>query len=87
MALITVPALAVIVACCSTIYCIAIGVYRLYFSPIAKFPGSKLAALTLWVEFYYDVVKRGRYTWKIEEMHKQYGNTSAKYGVLPAPQH
>ncbi|KAM0805978.1 cytochrome P450 [Usnea florida] len=73
MALITVPALAVIVACCSTIYYLAIGVYRLYFSPIAKFPGPKLAALTLWVEFYYDVVKRGRYTWKIEEMHKRYG--------------
>lgn len=48
-------------------------VYRLYLSPIAKFPGPKLAGLTLWYEFYYDVVKRGQYTFKIRELHKQYG--------------
>ena len=54
-------------------YFITVAVYRLYLSPLAKFPGPKLAALTLWYEFYYDVVKRGKYTWKIAEMHKQYG--------------
>ncbi|KAL9117625.1 MAG: hypothetical protein Q9187_005835, partial [Circinaria calcarea] len=48
-------------------------VYRLYFSPIAKFPGPRLAALSLWYEFYYDVIQDGRYTWKIAELHKQYG--------------
>lgn len=48
-------------------------VYRLYLSPVAKFPGRKLAALTLWYEFYYDVVKGGEYIWEIEKMHKQYG--------------
>ena len=55
------------------IYCISLAVYRLYVSPIAKFPGPKLAAVTLWYEFYYDVIKRGRYTWKIREMHQKYG--------------
>jgi hypothetical protein len=54
-------------------YCVSLLVYRLYLSPLAKFPGPKLAAATLWYEFYYDVVKRGRYTWKIGEMHKKYG--------------
>lgn len=54
-------------------YLITTAIYRLYLSPLAKFPGPKLAALTLWYEFYYDVVKRGKYTWRIAEMHKQYG--------------
>ena len=54
-------------------YCISLAVYRLYLSPLAKFPGPKLAALTLWYEFYYDVIKRGRYTWKIAELHERYG--------------
>ncbi|KAI9813881.1 MAG: hypothetical protein M1826_002368 [Phylliscum demangeonii] len=48
-------------------------VYRLYFSPIAKFPGPKIAAMTMWYEFYYDVLKAGRYTWRIREMHEKYG--------------
>ena len=65
--------LIVIVLCLSVLYSICLGVYRLYFSPLAKFPGPKLAALTLWFEFYFDVVKRGRYTWKIAKLHEQYG--------------
>ena len=56
-----------------TAYCVSLAIYRLYFSPLAKFPGPKLAALTLWYEFYYDVVKRGRYTWKTAELHERYG--------------
>ncbi|KAK1580039.1 cytochrome P450 [Colletotrichum navitas] len=55
------------------LYIIAVAVYRLYFSPLAKFPGSKLAALTLWNEIYWDIVKRGTFMWRIEEMHRKYG--------------
>ena len=64
----------------SVVYCISLATYRLYFSPLAKFPGPKLAALTLWYEFYYDVVKRGRYTWKIAEMHERYGSVAMIVG-------
>ncbi|KAK3389163.1 cytochrome P450 [Podospora didyma] len=49
------------------------GVRRVWFSPLSGFPGSKFAALTLWNEFYWDVVKRGTFMWRIEEMHKKYG--------------
>ena len=55
------------------LYVIGLYVYRLYFDPLAKIPGPKIAAVSLWYEFYYDVVKRGRYTWKIKEMHEKYG--------------
>ena len=50
-----------------------VALYRLYFSPLAKFPGPKLAALTFWVEFYHDVIQRGQYTFKIVKMHEKYG--------------
>ena len=59
--------------CLYVLYLVALGSYRLYLDPIAKFPGPKLAALTLWYEFYYDVVKRGQYTFEIDKIHKRYG--------------
>jgi hypothetical protein len=55
-------------------YLIGGGVYRLYFHPLAKFPGPKLAALTGWYEAYYDLYCRGMFVWKIQEMHEKYGN-------------
>ena len=55
------------------IYLIGLYVYRLYFDPLAKFPGLKLAAASLWYEFYYDVIKKGQYTFEIAKMHKKYG--------------
>ena len=48
-------------------------IYSVWFGPLAKFPGPKLAAATLWYECYYDVVLGGQYTFKIKELHKQYG--------------
>lgn len=54
-------------------YVLSVILYRLYLSPIAKFPGTKLAAVSFWYEFYYDVIKRWQYTWEIGRMHQQYG--------------
>lgn len=48
-------------------------IWRLYWSPLAKFPGPKSVALTYWVEFYYDVIKGGMYIWEIKKMHREYG--------------
>ena len=58
------------------IYCISVAVYRLYLGPLANFPGPKLAAVTLWYEFYYDAIKCGKYTWEIAKMHQEYGMKS-----------
>jgi len=54
-------------------YLIVLPIYRLYLSPLAKFPGRKLAIITPWYEFYYEYIKRGVYTWEIQDMHKKYG--------------
>jgi hypothetical protein len=54
-------------------YLVGLVINRLYLSPIAKFPGPRLAALTLWYEFYHDVVRGGQYVFKIDELHEQYG--------------
>jgi hypothetical protein len=56
-------------------YFIVLLVYRLYWSPIAKFPGPKLAAATYLFEGYYDVVQRGKYTFKIRDLHAKYGRS------------
>lgn len=48
-------------------------IYRLFLHPLAKFPGPKLAAGTFLYEGYYDVIQRGKYVHRIEEMHRQYG--------------
>ena len=56
------------------IYALIIVVHRLYFSPLAGFPGPKIAAATGWYEFYFDIVKRGKYIYEIEKMHHKYGN-------------
>ncbi|KAH9205912.1 cytochrome P450 [Leptodontidium sp. 2 PMI_412] len=52
---------------------IAQTIYSVYFGPLSKFPGPKLAAATLCYEFYYDVVLKGQYTFKIKDLHKEYG--------------
>ncbi len=55
------------------IYGLSLVIYRLCFDPLAEFPGPRIAAATGWYEFYHDVIRRGQYIYKIEEMHKKYG--------------
>lgn len=57
----------------ASLYIIIGSIYRLYFTSLARYPGPRLAALTFWYEFYYDVVCKGRYSWKIQELHERYG--------------
>lgn len=55
------------------VYLISLAIYRLYFHPLARFPGPKLAALSKWYEFYYDVYLQGQFVFQLEELHKRYG--------------
>lgn len=56
-----------------TTYGILFALYRVYFHPLSKYPGPRLAAATQWYEFYFDVLKRGRFAWEIKRMHEIYG--------------
>ncbi|KIW01289.1 uncharacterized protein PV09_07329 [Verruconis gallopava] len=58
---------------CLALFLVDLAVYRLHRSPIAEFPGPKLAALSRWYEFYYDVVLRGQFSNHIAELHRIYG--------------
>lgn len=55
--------------------CLAVvgAIYRLYLSPLADVPGPRLAALTYFYEFYYDLVVGARFPWQLEKLHCQYG--------------
>jgi cytochrome P450 len=49
------------------------SIYRLYFHPLSKIPGPRLAAITSGYEFYFNVTKRGMLIWELERLHEIYG--------------
>lgn len=55
------------------LYVLGYVVYQLYLSPLAKFPGPKIAALTTWYNGYHDLVRGGQYIWVVQDMHREYG--------------
>ena len=65
------------------LYLLTLVLYRLYLSPIAHFPGSKITAVSGWYETYLDVVKGGQFTFQIREWHRQYGRHTLLERLLP----
>ena len=63
----------------SFLYCSVLVFYRLVLSPLARFPGPKVTAATLWYEFYFEVIKRGQFTFKVRDWHKKYGTSSSPF--------
>lgn len=61
------------------VYSVGLGIYRLTFHPLAKFPGPKLAALTYWYETYYEVFKSpgGQFLFQYHKLHDKYGESQA----------
>lgn len=57
-------------------------VNRLVLHPLAKIPGPKLAALTHLYEFYHDALRPGKFTFRIDELHRKYGEPCAWGSVL-----
>ncbi|RAL16880.1 cytochrome P450 [Aspergillus homomorphus CBS 101889] len=59
--------------CSIALYLVLRSIYRVYFHPLSKIPGPKLAAITHGYEFYFNVIKGGLFIWEIERLHQVYG--------------
>lgn len=57
----------------STLYYVGLVIWRLYFHPLSKYPGPRLAAATRWYEFYDDVIRGGVTSQRYPALHKRYG--------------
>lgn len=56
-------------------YLAVLAIYRVYFHPLSRFPGPKIAAATGFYETYFDIISGpgGQYMWEIQRMHEKYG--------------
>ena len=61
-------------------YYASILIYRLTLHPLAGLPGPKLAGATLWYEFWFDVVKEGKYQFEIQRLHMTYESPIIRIG-------
>lgn len=59
----------------SLAYACSLVIYRLTFSPLAQYPGPRLAAATGWYEVYYELFYKGggQFPFHVEELHARYG--------------
>lgn len=55
-------------------YLLAISIYRLYFHPLAAFPGRTEARLTEWYRFYHGYIRGGRLVFEVEKTHAELGS-------------
>lgn len=59
--------------------CASVVTYRLFFHPLSKVPGPRLAAISRFYDFYYDCIQRGKFVFKIDELHKKYGEADRHF--------
>ena len=59
----------------TVLYLVGLAIYRVYFHPLSRFPGPKIAAATGFYETYFDILSGpgGQYMWEIQRMHDKYG--------------
>ncbi len=69
-------------------YLLTKAIYRVYLLHLLRnIPGPKLAAITSYYEFYFNVIKRGTFVWHLEKLHETYGeySSSLAYGIHIGP--
>jgi hypothetical protein len=52
--------------------------YQLYLHPLSSFPGPRIAALTEWYGFYFDVIQHGAFLRHKNTLHNIYGQLFAQ---------
>ncbi|KIN02841.1 hypothetical protein OIDMADRAFT_119338, partial [Oidiodendron maius Zn] len=58
-----------------SVYAISRYIYLLYFHPLSKFPGPRIAAVSnIWYTYHWSVSLSGRYPWAIERILIKYGD-------------
>ncbi|KAF8075198.1 cytochrome P450 [Lyophyllum atratum] len=62
-----------IICCLPLVHLVAHGIYRFFFHRLVKFPGPRIAALTLWYKAYYDIIMDGGWSEHLESLHAKYG--------------
>ena len=60
--------------CSAIVFVIVLkATYNLYFHPLAKFPGPRLAAASSWWEVYVELVRGQPWSLRLVELHEVYG--------------
>lgn len=68
--------------CCGLGFIVPV-LYRLYFHPLAKYPGPILAAISDYYLAYYDLWMDGGIVTQLENLHRRYGKaTSIRFSSL-----
>ena len=57
------------------VYSVLVYIYRVYFHPLFKFAGPKLAAGTYWWEFCKDLDRK--FFFRLDELHQKYGELNS----------
>jgi len=65
-------------------YILLLYLYRLLLHPLARYPGPKLAAISNWYEFYYEIILDGAFTKHLQQLHKCYGSFASSHCELSA---
>ncbi|CZT49094.1 related to cytochrome P450 CYP3/CYP5/CYP6/CYP9 subfamilies [Rhynchosporium secalis] len=73
METISAPSMPILCAVILMSYWASIVIYRLYFHPLARFPGPRRAAATHLYEIAWDYFGDGGYLFEVQKMHQKYG--------------
>ena len=58
---------------CLLLWLVGRGIWDVFLHPLSGFPGPRMAALTTWYKFYFDVIRDGVYLQHFPGWHDRFG--------------